>query len=75
MFHESLSRDHATGNPLAGLSGAQRARRGCACHWVTAGGWFRGVPERYVAGGACPEPVEGTPEDAEKDGHICGRSK
>ncbi len=26
--------------------------------------WFRGVPERYVAGGACPEPVEGTPEDA-----------
>jgi hypothetical protein len=24
----------------------------------------RGVPERYVAGGACPEPVEGTPEDA-----------
>ena len=28
------------------------------------------VPERYVAGGACPEPVEGTPEDARKDGHI-----
>jgi len=22
------------------------------------------VPKRYVAGGACPEPVEGTPEDA-----------
>ena len=46
-------------------------------------GWFRGVPERYVAGGACPacperslgEPVEGTPEDARKDGHIRGRSK
>ena len=37
--------------------------------------WFRGVPERYVAGGACPEPVEGTPEDARKDGHIRGRSK
>ncbi len=35
---------------------------------------FRGVPERYVAGGACPEPVEGTPEDARKDGHIHGRS-
>ena len=33
------------------------------------------VPERYVAGGACPEPVEGTPEDARKDGHIRGRSK
>jgi hypothetical protein len=37
--------------------------------------WFRGVPERYVAGAACPEPVEGTPEDARKDGHISGRSK
>jgi len=37
--------------------------------------WFRGVPEQYVAGGACPEPVEGTPEDARKDGHIRGRSK
>jgi len=46
-------------------------------------GLLRGVPERYVAGGACPacperslgEPVEGTPEDARKDGHINGRSK
>jgi len=37
--------------------------------------WFRGVPARYVAGGACPELVEGTPEDARKDGHIRGRSK
>jgi len=44
--------------------------------------WFRGVPERYVAGGACPacpelvsgSGVEGTPEDARKDGHIRGRS-
>ncbi len=36
--------------------------------------WFRGVPERYVAGAACPEPVEGTPEDAKKDGHIRGHS-
>ena len=35
------------------------------------------VPERYVAGAACPEPacpefvewVEGTPEDARKDGY------
>jgi hypothetical protein len=33
------------------------------------------VPERYVAGASCPEPVEGTPEDARKDGQICGRSK
>ena len=38
-------------------------------------GLVRGVPEWYVEGGACPEPVEGTPEDARKDGHICGRSK
>ncbi|MDH3961983.1 MAG: hypothetical protein OEV25_01020, partial [Deltaproteobacteria bacterium] len=43
------------GNPLAGLSGAQRARRRWACHRATAGCWFRGVPERYVAGTACPE--------------------
>jgi hypothetical protein len=50
IFHELLSRDHVTGNPLAGLSGAQRARRGWACHLATAGCWFRGVPERYVAG-------------------------
>ena len=30
--------------------------------------------EQYVAGGACPEPVEGTTEDARKDRYICGRS-
>ncbi|MGB6927878.1 MAG: hypothetical protein WBH05_01545 [Syntrophobacteria bacterium] len=70
-----LSRDHETGNPLAGLSGAQRARRRWVCHRATAGSWFRDVPERYVAVGACPEPVEGTPEDARKNGHIRGRSK
>ncbi|MDH3896602.1 MAG: hypothetical protein OEV25_01730 [Deltaproteobacteria bacterium] len=45
-----LSRDHETGNPLAGLSGAERARRGWACHRASAGCWYRGVPERYVAG-------------------------
>ncbi len=54
-----LSRDHETGNPLAGLSGAQRARRGWACHLANRPAvprdWFRGIPERYVAGGACPE--------------------
>ncbi|UCF03667.1 MAG: hypothetical protein JSV14_08585, partial [Deltaproteobacteria bacterium] len=33
-----------------GLSGAQRARIRWLCHPVTAGCWFRGVPERYVAG-------------------------
>jgi len=37
--------------------------------------WFRGVLEQYVAGGACPEPVEGTPEDAWEDNHIRGRSR
>jgi hypothetical protein len=49
-----------------------------SCGWMVRpikGCWFRGVPERLVAGGACPEPVEGTPEDARKDGHIRGRSK
>ncbi|MEE9531523.1 MAG: hypothetical protein V3W52_11040, partial [Syntrophobacteria bacterium] len=45
-----LSRDHETGNPLAGLSGAQRARIRWACHLATGGSWFRGVPARYVAG-------------------------
>jgi hypothetical protein len=35
-------------------------------------GWIRGVLEQYVAGGACPEPVEGTPEDARKDDYIRG---
>ncbi|MGB6929222.1 MAG: hypothetical protein WBH05_08365 [Syntrophobacteria bacterium] len=83
-----LSRDHETGNPLAGLSGAQRARRGWACHAqrrrlrrvpgnrpAVLRDWFRNVPERCVAGTACPEPVEGTPEDAWKGGHIRGRSK
>ncbi|MDH3849750.1 MAG: hypothetical protein OEV09_01710 [Deltaproteobacteria bacterium] len=62
------SRDHATGNPLAGLSGAQRARRGWACHLATTGCWFRGVPLNGTSQGP-------TPEDARKDGHILGRSK
>ena len=38
-------------------------------------GLVRGVLKQYVAGGACPEPVEGTPEDARKDSHILGRSR
>ncbi|UCG12811.1 MAG: hypothetical protein JSU72_20460, partial [Deltaproteobacteria bacterium] len=37
--------------------------------------WIRTVPERYVAGLACPEALEGTPEDARKDGHIRCRSR
>jgi hypothetical protein len=70
IYHELLSRDHETGNPLAGLSGAERARISWTClpaiasllaqakragHLVTAGCWFRGVPLWYVAGTACPE--------------------
>ena len=50
IFHKLLSRDHETGNPLAGLSGAERARIRWACHLATAECWFRGIPERYVAG-------------------------
>ena len=61
IFHELLSRDHETGNPLAGLSGAQRARIRWACHLATAGCWFRGVPERYVAGTDTQGRQEGRP--------------
>jgi hypothetical protein len=73
IFHELLSRDHETGNPLvadaacgAGLSGAERARIRWACHRATAGGWFP-----YL-NGTSQGP---TPEDARKDGHIRGSSK
>ena len=61
IFHELLSRDHEIGNPLAGLSGAQRARIRWECHRATAGGWFRGVPERYVAGSDARGRQEGRP--------------
>ena len=37
--------------------------------------WISGVLEKYVARGACPEPVEGTPEDAREDNQIRGRSR
>jgi hypothetical protein len=70
ILHELLSRDHETGNPLAGLSGAQRARRKWACHLATRPAvlrdWFP-----YL-NGTSQEP---TSEDARKDGHIRGRSK
>ena len=62
MLHELLSRDRGDGCATG------QPPRGTA-------GLVRGVPERYVAGGACPELVEGTPEDARKDGQIRGRSK
>jgi hypothetical protein len=65
MFHELLSRDRETGDPLAGLSGAQRARRGWACHLATRPAvprdWSRGVPERYVAGADTRGRQEGRP--------------
>ena len=38
MIHELVMRDCATGNPLAGLSGAQRARIKWTCHRVDEGG-------------------------------------
>ena len=40
IFNELLSRDRETGNPLAGLSGAQRARRRSGYHLTIAGCWF-----------------------------------
>ena len=52
-----------------------RSAGACAACRATAGDWIRGVLEQYVAGSACPEPVEGTPEDARKDAHIRGRSR
>ncbi|MGW8223356.1 MAG: hypothetical protein ACWGP1_14515, partial [Syntrophobacteria bacterium] len=50
IIHEPASRDRETGNPLTGLSGAQRARIRWACHRATAGSRIRGVLEQYVAG-------------------------
>ena len=76
-----------TGNPLAGLSGAQRARIRWAClHAMRARrggratGQLQGVgSETYLNSTSQGELVlsvaEGTPEDARKDGHIRGRSK
>ncbi len=37
IIHELVLRGCETGNPLAGLSGAQRARRGWTYHRATAG--------------------------------------
>ena len=59
MFHELLLREHKTGNPLAGLSGAQRTRRRWACHRATVPpDWFPHL------NGTSQGP---TPEDGRKD--------
>jgi hypothetical protein len=60
MFHELLSRDHETGNPLAGLSGASANKMGVPARHRERSGEAGGppgnrrvlvsVPERYVAG-------------------------
>ncbi|MDH3849772.1 MAG: hypothetical protein OEV09_01820 [Deltaproteobacteria bacterium] len=55
-----LSRDHETGNPLAGLSGAERARRGWACHRATVPR-YRGIGAEAYLNGTSQGP---TPEDA-----------
>jgi hypothetical protein len=59
MFHELPSRE-----------------RGDDCATgLAAGSWIRGVLEQYVAGEPVLSEVEGTPEDARKDGQIHGRSR
>ena len=58
IFHELPSRDRETGNPLAGLSGAQRARKQMDLPpgnrrvflRLAQDRWARGVLEHYVAG-------------------------
>ena len=59
IFHELLSRDHEDGRATGQPQGAGS--------------------EAYLNGTSQGEPVlskvEGTPEDARKDGHIRGRSK
>jgi hypothetical protein len=71
MFYELQSRDRETGNPLAGLSGAQRARRRWVCHRETIPR-YRGIgPEAYQNGTS----QGSTPEDAREDGQIRGRSR
>jgi hypothetical protein len=62
IFHELLSRDRETGNPLAGLSGAQRARIRWPCHLAP-----QGVGSEAHLSGKSQGP---TPEDARKDGRI-----
>ena len=59
-----------------GLSGAERARRGWACHLATVPRYCGIGPEPYL-NGIVPVPcivagsdAEGTPEDARKDEYV-----
>ena len=54
IIHELLSRDQEDGR-------ATRSAGACAACLATAGGWFRGVPERYVAGADTRGRQEGRP--------------
>ena len=68
IFHELLSRDHEDGRATRAQALAPRA------------GQPQGVGAEAYLNGTSQEPpvlseVEGTPEDARKDGHIRGRSK
>jgi len=70
-----LSRDYETGNPLAGLSGASAKKMGVprAAQALAPRAWQpQGVGSEAYLNGTSQGP---TPEDARKDGHICGRSK
>jgi len=72
IFHELLSRDHEDGC-------ATRSAGACAACRATVPR-YRGIgSEAYLNGTSQGEPVlsvvEGTPEDAGKDGPIRGRSK
>ena len=52
------------GNPLSGLSGAERARRGWTCHRATVPRYREIDSEAYLNGTS----QGATPEDAQKDG-------
>jgi hypothetical protein len=54
IFHELLSRDYEDGR-------ATRSAGACAACRATTGGWFRGVPKRYVAGADTRGRQEGRP--------------
>ena len=57
IFHELLSRDHETGNPLAGLSGAQRARKRWVRNKATVPRYCGIGSEAYLNGTSQGEPL------------------